>query len=438
MNSAEQTNSKNDLLNLRRVHVLRFGAVALVGFGLAEAAWRGEALWPMLVRLGWAATALVVAQCLKAAAHQVRAWSLLALGALSPVFFAALLHFRGADGGIGFASFVAAPVVFAVLLRGEVEVAVSVAASSLISGVALLLLHGVEGNTIGEWALALLASGAMAVYAARIHRSMMSAERSLNEQRLEAVNLATRNEVERMRAERAALLAHLTMGCAHEINNPLTVIALHLSLIERSMHTLEPQMRPKDVVDSLKQIAQSSEQIASVIRGLTAVAPLGQEPSYCDVGTIVRSVLASLPSQALTVHNELPHELPMVRASDRQMRRIVEHLVLTACANSTTPEIWLSATVDGPQVLLKFEDNGPSLWSEVRGGAEMGSLAEGQRGTDSGIGFALIRESLHQWGGNASIAARTGGGATTVLHLQTRVGAISPSAPDPAARAPES
>ncbi|MDP1824201.1 MAG: ATP-binding protein [Archangium sp.] len=154
----------------RQVLALRFGATALVVFGLLDASVHGFLVAPLSLRLAWAALMLAVAYATPRVSDQGRVWLNVGLALLSPLFYAGLVLSFGGTGFIGFASFVALPVVFAVLIQGEVEATVAASASTLAMGMVLLgVTHPFAA--LADGAMALTTSGAIAIYAASLQRS---------------------------------------------------------------------------------------------------------------------------------------------------------------------------------------------------------------------------------------------------------------------------
>jgi PAS domain S-box-containing protein len=149
---------------------LRFGAAALLIFGLLDAAVHGFLVAPLALRLIWAALMVAVAHATPKVGERGRVWLNIGLALLSPVFYAGLVLSFGGTGFIGFASFVALPVVFAVLMQGEVEATVAASASTLAMGMVLLVVTYTFAG-LADGAMALTTSGAIAIYAAHLQRS---------------------------------------------------------------------------------------------------------------------------------------------------------------------------------------------------------------------------------------------------------------------------
>lgn len=396
-------------LQLRRARALEFGALALVGFGAVEAVIQGFAWSPFLVRAGWAAAALVTAAGLRRSGGRWAARGLVAFGFLCPFFYAGLLKFQGGTGSVAFASFMATPILAALLLPGAVPVATATAAANLLAGLGLLSASGVSGRALAEWAVALSTGGLFAVFAARQHQRMMDAERRANEARVEALDRAAK-------AERQSLLAQLAAGLAHEVNNPLSIIAANADLLGAVVQELPPAAA-RDAALALGELDAGVHRVADVVRELSLMLPEGGEPRAVDALPIVRRVASAMRTCGLIIHDELPPQLPAVHACPSQLERIVRHLLIANCLPDTPcPTYWLHAEADDGSVALVVEDDGPELWTHTRA-AGASAPAEGQRGPQSGLGFALIRESLRQWGGSAEVGPRSGGGARTVLRL---------------------
>jgi len=382
----------------RAVLALRFGAGALIAFGVAEAIALGVGSAEWAVRVGWAAVALLTANAMRH--RSSRRPALLLFAALSPILFAALVGLRGGADGVAFASFVATPIVAANV--------------TALGGLTLLHHAGHRGTNLVEWGIALVSSGVLATYAAWMHRQIVRTEELARAARVEALQAVAAERLARARAEQNALLAQLAAGLAHEVNNPLAIIQLNAHLLEDEL-MLSPGSAPA-VGEMLTEICAASRRVSQVVMQLHAVAPASPSDRCCDLRAAVAKIGTSSPDR-LTVRDNLPVALPPVRASSRQLESVLQHLVFMALPvdGSSPVEVRFDARVQGERVCLSVEDDGPELRRASCAESDDGDTLV--RGVHSGLGLALIRTSLRAWGGELRLGAREGGGAWFALEF---------------------
>jgi len=177
-------------------------------------------------------------------------------------------------------------------------------------------------------------------------------------------NTAERRMLEQMRqTEKLVAVGKLAAGLAHEINNPLGVIACYAELLRQSL--VDPQ-----AIDDLAVIERHAAMAKKVLRDLLDFArPRPAKPGPCDLGALIASLarIFDVQSQArrvlLTV--SVPDELPLAQADAAALEQVLSNLLLNAL-DAVAPDvgrITLTAQTspDRQHVALVVADNGPGI-----------------------------------------------------------------------------
>lgn len=171
-----------------------------------------------------------------------------------------------------------------------------------------------------------------------------------------------------VQSERLASVGYLAAGVAHEINNPLGIIAGHAELAQRRDQGDEATRRTLDVIaDEAFRCKAITEKLLSLSRG----SDDAREPvDLADVARQVIDMVAELPAfRRRDLRLEAQHDPPAasdskpttpsttVHASAAQMKQVMLNLIVNA----------LEATEPGPgRVDVRVERRGPRVLASVR------------------------------------------------------------------------
>ncbi len=138
-----------------------------------------------------------------------------------------------------------------------------------------------------------------------------------------------RRETELRHQQKLEALGTLAGGVAHEINNPINIIANYAELIQS-------RVSPDDTIaDYSQEILSESDRIAKIVANLLAFARQDiEEPAPAIMPEIIETTL-SLTGKILTQHHielklELPADLPSITCRRQQIMQVLLNLLTNA------------------------------------------------------------------------------------------------------------
>jgi signal transduction histidine kinase len=239
-----------------------------------------------------------------------------------------------------------------------------------------------------------------------------------------AADLATARARE-VEAAQLRAFRDLAREVAHELKNPLTPLRFAAS-------RLAQDARP-DQRELLEIIDGESERIEQMARDFATLGRLPEgPPAPVDLGELVETLVKGTAPAGIPVHIDRPPHLPMVSAHYEPLRRALHNLVLNACdacaAVGAAPPggpaarrgditIALRALERGtpPAVEVVIRDTGVGIPPEQLGRIFEPYFTTKAKGT--GLGLALVRQTIHDHGGSIGVASEPGRGTTFTIIL---------------------
>jgi nitrogen-specific signal transduction histidine kinase len=237
-------------------------------------------------------------------------------------------------------------------------------------------------------------------------------------------NTAERRMRERMRqTEKLVAVGKLAAGLAHEINNPLGVIACYAELLGQSL--TDPQ-----ALDDLAVIERHAVMAKKVLRDLLDFArPRPATPGPCDLEALIKSLSRIFDVQAQARRVKLvtraEQGLPQAKADASALEQVLSNLLLNAL-DAVEPgegEIVLETGTgpDGETVLLTVSDNGPGIAPEDLPRIFDPFFTTKEAGRGSGLGLAVAYGLLRDMGGRIEVENAGGAVFTVVLPACGRI-----------------
>ncbi len=218
-----------------------------------------------------------------------------------------------------------------------------------------------------------------------------------------------------LQTEKIAAMGQLLAGVAHELNNPLSVLIGHTTLLHRTVEG-------GPLAQRAEKIAAAAERCARIVKNFLALArQRPPERRNVDLNRIVRDVVELLgyPLRVDTIEiaSELAPNLPVLWADEHQLHQVVVNLITNAHhALRQVPgprRIALTTRLDPAraQVSLEVADTGPGIPADIQRRIFEPFFTTKPPGQGTGLGLSLCRGLVESHGGSLEVRSEAGQGA---------------------------
>jgi two-component system sensor histidine kinase HydH len=222
-------------------------------------------------------------------------------------------------------------------------------------------------------------------------------------------------------------LTLVARGLAHEIKNPLSTMAINLTLLEEEIEGDRadgaPEISPRDK-RCLKRIGVLTREVShleSILDDFLRFARGGQvNRAPADLTGLVREVLAFTEPEhqasGIVVHVDMPDSLPLVMIDTEAIRRVLINLLVNARqAMPGGGELIVQVRREGPWAELVITDTSVGMdeeqlakcfdlyWSTKRGG--------------TGLGLSTVQRTVTEHGGTVRVLSETGRGTSFTIRV---------------------
>jgi len=212
---------------------------------------------------------------------------------------------------------------------------------------------------------------------------------------------------------------------AHELKNPLTPLRFAVARLEQNARPDEKEL--------LEIIDGESARIEQMARDFATLGRLPEgPPAPVDLGELVESLVKGTVPPALTANIERQPGLPLVSGHYEPLRRAFHNLILNACdaceagraeAGKPAITVTLRAVANGhaPAVEVVIADTGVGIPPDQLKRVFEPYFTTKKHGT--GLGLALVRQTIHDHGGSVAVASEPGRGTAFTVTLPLPAGA---------------
>jgi len=259
------------------------------------------------------------------------------------------------------------------------------------------------------------AAGVVATYVSAWHeRVLMRALAAQIMRNTEQRDLSVRLQ----EADKLAALGTLAACVAHEVNSPLTAIALSAEMLGRGL--TDPGDR-----EEANAIASDARRTATALHDLLAFARQGQtQPAAVLLGDVVTRSVGTLRSllreRRVTVERDPESVAVSVNGDASALERVLINLIINAtqAMESQTADriIRIGVREEAGAAILAVEDSGPGFPPGAAEHVFERFFTTKPAGKGTGLGLWMVADIIARHGGTIS-ATDTGHGARFVVNL---------------------
>jgi two-component system, NtrC family, sensor kinase len=228
------------------------------------------------------------------------------------------------------------------------------------------------------------------------------------------------------RSEKLSTVDEISAGIAHEINNPLGIIAQETQWIQHLLQS-EPLKDAKivgDLRDSLREISIQVDRCKEIVHKLLNLAR-EMEPVIqgADMNDLIEHMAALIEREAATknirVTKLLEPDLPIVYSDPPLLRQVVLNLLINA-THAVEKDGTITVTTksnENESIEIGVMDTGGGIPEENLNKIFTPFFSTKPHGKGTGLGLAICRGIIERLGGRISVTSDVGEKTTFTIHL---------------------
>ncbi len=208
---------------------------------------------------------------------------------------------------------------------------------------------------------------------------------------------------------------------SNDLREPLRTLSGHLHLLNENL----PPTTDDAIQEPLQYALDSAHRMQAMIDQLVTYARASAQPgehAHVDLDDALQEALESLERRIQETDAHIHAQpLPTLKAHRGVFVRLFQNLIDNAIKHNDKPRpwIWIGAKDDGDHVHIVVEDNGPGIPKQEQEAIfemfHQGNQDDPAQGT--GLGLALCREIVAQYGGDINVEATPGRGTRFMIKL---------------------
>jgi len=232
-----------------------------------------------------------------------------------------------------------------------------------------------------------------------------------------------------IQSQKLAAIGELSAGIAHEINNPLAIIAQETEWTTHLLSEAEANSGKDfaEVRDSLREIRSQVDRCKNITHKLLDFArkrePVLQD---VDVARLIDDMARLVDKEALfknvTLTRKLPEDLPRLQTDAPLLRQVVLNLMTNALqAVDHGGAIEVSASADDDALSISVKDNGRGIPPENLDKIFNPFFTTKPPGQGTGLGLSLCHNLVSGMSGKITVESQVGKGTTFTVRLPRKI-----------------
>ncbi len=227
-----------------------------------------------------------------------------------------------------------------------------------------------------------------------------------------------------LHSERLVTIGQLSAGVVHEINNPLTSIAVYSeALLQKAVESGAQEQEVK----RLERIHQSAERIYKFTQQLMAYArPTAEEPTLVDLRDVANKSIGFcehiLYKAGVSVVREYSDETPPVYGIEGQLEQVFVNLITNSCQAMKGKGGKLTIRIEKGRegtISVQVSDEGHGIDPQGLKQIFEPFYTTKVEGEGTGLGLSIVKNIVTAHEGDISVMSELGKGTTFILTLYT-------------------
>lgn len=253
------------------------------------------------------------------------------------------------------------------------------------------------------------------------------------------------------RRERLATIGNLSVGVAHEIQNPNTFSRVNAANLKMMCDAVKPLLTQaamatggklgnmtaetflQKMSEAIGAVDMASRRIESVLTTLKAFGR--QDDGKLDavnIRAVVDESVMLVRHEArgkCDINIDVSPELPLVTASATGLSQVLVNLLQNALQALTSENLpshggsgakikIRTEAVNKEEVIISVSDNGPGIPEKLQDKIFRPYFTTKPQGQGTGLGLSISTDMMHRFGGDLTLRSRAGEGATFYIKLR--------------------